>query len=67
MVGRNTLDVAIEVRILEREFFILICPGGGGKVIYIFTPILNITFSLDSISLVTVVINIFEFSIFAPG
>ncbi len=66
MVGRKTLDLAIEVRILEREFFILICPGGG-KVIYIFTPILNITFSLDSISLVTVVINIFEFSIFAPG
>lgn len=65
MVGRKTLDLAIEVRILEREFFYTNL--SGGKVLYIFTPILNITFSLDSILLVTVVINIFEFSIFAPG
>ena len=37
MVGRKTLDLAIEVRILEREFFILICPGGGESYLYFYT------------------------------
>ena len=35
MVGRKTLDLAIEVRILERElFFILICQGKSSLYFY---------------------------------